>query len=196
MKLTAAIPNVYLASLAVIFVLIGTITYNPNAKPPPVKENEVPAVLSQTQTENPQAETSPAAMIPVLPTELPLLSIPIPEVIPTPLTPQPPAPSDASLIQTQADTAIQDLENSDTASMINLLSSDLTSTYSAADLENAFAASGQQVLSFRNLGDPNITGDYADQNVEVTTTTGTYNFQVFLHKESGTWKIMGTEPLP
>ena len=187
-KITFLILNITPTTIALIIVLIGVAVYTPPATPPPpqpVKEVETPAVLSDTQT-------SPTPVTPELPT-LPIeVNLPTLPVLPTP----PPAPTEAEIVQTQADTAVADIENNNPQGMFDLLSSDLTSTYSEADIEAALSASGQQITSITNLGDPNITGDYADQNVEVTTSTGTYRFQVFLHKESGVWKIMGTEPLP
>jgi len=81
----------------------------------------------------------------------------------------------------------------------SVLSSDLASTYSPDEIKSALAAALNQygsVQSLWTIGDPNVTGDYADQGVEVTTSTGKYRFQLFLHRENGTWKLMGTEPLP
>lgn len=193
MKVAALIPNVYLTILSVVFVVVGTVVYTPPATPVPVKESETPAVLSQTTP----AVVVPPEVAPVLPIQLPIQNVQIPQLpILTPPIPPPPTISDATSIQNQADAAIQNLENDDTAAMLSLFSSDLTSTYSASELAVALSTSGQQIQSFRNLGDPNITGDYADQNVEVTTNMGTDRYQVFLHKENGTWKLMGTESIP
>ena len=194
-KLTALIPNITHTTIALVLVLVGVAVYTPPASPQPqprpVKEVETPAVLSDTQT-NP----TPIAPITPEPPTLPItITLPTVPTLPTP-APQPSAPTEADLVQTQADTAVTDIENNNPQGMFDLLSSDLASTYTEADIEAALSASGQQILSVTNLGSPNITGDYADQNVEVTTNTGTYRFQVFLHKESGVWKIMGTEPLP
>lgn len=203
MKLIAVIPNIYQATLVGVLVVIGVVNYSPSAEKLPVKVDETPAVLSQEQVE----AAPPASPVLELPIRLPLPEIPsvtvpvqAPILATTPIQTPPsndtPAPTDVTLVQTVSDTAVRNLENRDSQAFYNLLSADLTSTYTEGEIESALSATGQQITSVRNLGDPNITGDYADQNVEVTTGTGTYRFQVFLHKESGVWKIMGTEPLP
>lgn len=185
MKALVIIPNIFLAATAAFFVFVGTTVYVWNKAPvTPVKNEPVilpdkPAILSDSTRQ----------------VELYLPPGPQPQ-IGSPVSLVPP-----EVLEVQS-TVVQILNSliSDSASdFSNLLSADLTSAYDPAKIQFALtsaAANYGTISNYKTLGDPNITGNFADQNVEVTTATGIYRFQVFLKNESGNWKLMGTEPLP
>lgn len=185
MKAVVIIPNIFLAATAAFFVFVGTSVYVWNKVPDAPAENQPialpdkPAVLSESTRQvelylppGPQPQIgSPVSLIP-------------PEVL---------------AVQSSVNEVLGSIMNGSDARFSSFLSSELTATYDLAKIQSAMSTATTKygaITGFRTLGEPNITGNFADQNVELTTAGGIYRFQVFLKNESGTWKLMGTEPLP
>ncbi|HET7713334.1 MAG TPA: hypothetical protein VFK94_02765, partial [Patescibacteria group bacterium] len=164
---------------------VGTTVYVWNKVPDlPVKNEPVvlpdkPAVLSESTRQ----------------VELYLLPGPQPQ-IGSPISLVPP---EVLEVQSTVGEILNSLISGSSADFSSLLSVDLTSAYDPAVIQSALTTASVNygsISNYKTLGDPNVTGNFADQNVEVTTPTGTYRFQVFLKREAGDWKLMGTEPLP
>lgn len=199
MKLTYFIPNFLLTAVMAGFVLLGSFVYVTNTHPIAKIQDQTEATPSAVLSDQDQSSLAPVNPVLLLPPIIPPVIPPGP--IPTPTsvssTPQPSAP--AQQITTQITSALSDLSQGNTANLANYISSDLLDTFGAAAVAQALTSSYQtygSIVNITPLSDPNITGNYADQKVAVTTTKGTYNYQVFLKNESGIWKIIGTEPLP
>ncbi len=181
MRIPLTIPNTYWTAIAAVFIILGTVIYlqthsapasfTPIPYPEVVKKPE--AVLSD-QTATPSAQIT--SLVP-------------PDTV-TPLFTTP----------TIGETALRILKSlTGEEDLNNLLSSELTATYSSDEIRQALHIGLAQygpIVSLWTMGDPNVTGDYADQAVEVTTTSGKYRYQVFMKREQGVWKLMGTEPIP
>ncbi len=181
MKHSAALPNLVPTALAAVLIIVGAAVYLQTHPAPasfaPIPYPEVitsPAVVLSGQTATPSAQ------------------------ITSPVTPDTTTPPVTTL--SIGETALRILKSLTGEEDLNdLLSSDLTSTYSSDEIRHALQSGWAQygpVVSLWTMGDPNVTGDYADQAVEVTTSSGKYRYQVFMKREQGVWKLMGTEPLP
>ncbi len=184
MKHSPTLSNLVPTALAAVFIIVGAvvhIAHHPVASsftpiPYPESINEPTTVLADQTT---------------LPSDLPT----------SPVSATPPDPTAPTVkVKSVGDAALRILKSLTGEEDLNdLLSSDLTSTYSSDEIRHALQAGWAQygpIVSLWTLGDPNVTGDYADQAVEVTTASGKYRYQVFLKLENSVWKLMGTEPLP
>lgn len=168
------ITNPSLSAVAAVFVIVGALVYISER---PVRSNFTPIPYPKT---NEAPSTLPAETV----------------LAPTIEEPAPTQPTTGGI----GDVVSQILKSlTGQADLTGVLSSDLTVTYSSAEIKTALEIALSKygaVQSLWTTGDPNITGDYADQGIEITTSQGKYRYQLFLHRENGDWKLMGTEPLP
>lgn len=113
--------------------------------------------------------------------------------------PPPPSPPPSPSLEppsatTTAETVSQSLTNHEkTLSLYELFSREVQSVFDFASWEKAVAEAGLEVDAYQLVGETVVNGDWAEQEVELTTVDGNvHRYLLVLVKEDDEWRLFGT----